>query len=470
MFRKSWLDKFLSRHGRKTGARPPRRQRLYLETLEDRRVPSAVTVSTSLDAVDGNTSSIAALISNPGVDGNISLREAILAGDNTPGANSIAFASTLSAHPILLTQGELLISNAVTITGLGAASSTVDAQHNSRIFDITAAAGAVTLDGLTLTNGQATAQNGGAIGSQSPALLTVRNSIIASNTATPALTYPYYGYGGALYTAGNVTVSNSTISGNNGSFFGGIDAPYGAVTLSDNSSVSDNVGGAMFAGAGATVSNSTIARNIGSPWGGLTVFGSLTVSYSTISGNSSAVLGGGIFQGSNFGDGAVVSISNSTISGNSSGGDGGGIYAESPSPVTISNSTLSDNHASRSGGAISAHFLTVNDSTIRGNNSTFGGGGGINSIVLTVNNSTISGNSASVGGGLSCLYLTLTNSTITGNSANFQGGGIYLNPDGSATISDSTISGNSAANGPGGGMYTLRGQEWHIVKGLKLMS
>ena len=52
---------------------------------------ASVTVTTTSDVVDGDTSSIAGLIATPGVDGVISLREAILAAENTPGADTINF-------------------------------------------------------------------------------------------------------------------------------------------------------------------------------------------------------------------------------------------------------------------------------------------------------------------------------------------------------------------------------------------
>ncbi len=100
MLFKSWIDKSLSPLGAIGGHRPrsrkakasqPRRQRLWLEVLEDRRVLSAVIVTNNTDVTDGDTSSIDALIRDPGpvtagTAGTISLREAILASNNTPGA------------------------------------------------------------------------------------------------------------------------------------------------------------------------------------------------------------------------------------------------------------------------------------------------------------------------------------------------------------------------------------------------
>jgi len=52
---------------------------------------ASVTVNSTTDVSDGDTSSIANLIANPGFDGVISFREAIEAANNTAGSDSIAF-------------------------------------------------------------------------------------------------------------------------------------------------------------------------------------------------------------------------------------------------------------------------------------------------------------------------------------------------------------------------------------------
>jgi hypothetical protein len=54
-----------------------------VEALEPRHLLATLTVNTTSDIVDGVTASIASLVSNPGSDGAISLREAIQAANNT---------------------------------------------------------------------------------------------------------------------------------------------------------------------------------------------------------------------------------------------------------------------------------------------------------------------------------------------------------------------------------------------------
>jgi hypothetical protein len=69
---------------------------------------ATLTVNTTSDVADGDTSSIAALIANPGPDGKISLREAITAANNTAGADQISFnipASDPGCHDVTFTQG-----------------------------------------------------------------------------------------------------------------------------------------------------------------------------------------------------------------------------------------------------------------------------------------------------------------------------------------------------------------------------
>ena len=199
--------------------------------------------------------------------------------------------------------------------------------------------------------------------------------------------------------------------------------------------------------------------------------------------NGQAVDGGGVYNSGN------LTITSTTISGNSasgtptSGPGGGGIY--NVGTLTISNSTVSGNVATpgrmcnlfncrrsgAGGGIYNGATLTINKSTVSGNVANdvcflvfhpgphivcFGGdGGGIYSFgTLTIYNSTVSGNVArpgtacylscftsGFGGGISSSStLTISNSTISGNSA-YQGGGI----DGSATLQNSIV-----AHSPGG--------------------
>jgi len=127
---------------------------------------------------------------------------------------------------------------------------------------------------------------------------------------------------------------------------------------------------------------------------------------------------------------------------------GGGIYINPGSTVTVTNSTLSGNSVGEFGGGIyNAGTLTVTNSTLSGNSAPTNGGGGIeNGGTLTVINSTLSGNSAPNGGGIfNGGTLMVTNSTLSGNSAESGGG---ITNAGTAIIANTIVAGNTAPTGP----------------------
>ena len=128
--------------------------------------------------------------------------------------------------------------------------------------------------------------------------------------------------------------------------------------------------------------------------------------------------------------------------------------------LVISDVTIRNGNGIADGGAIkSIGTLTINNSTISGNNTAAGPGGGAiwNDGTLTLTNSTVSGNTAGsggAGGGIANIgTMALNNSTVSGNTAPSLGGGIFI--QGTLAINNSTISGNSSGTaGGGGGMFT----------------
>ena len=124
------------------------------------------------------------------------------------------------------------------------------------------------------------------------------------------------------------------------------------------------------------------------------------------------------------------------MDGNTAGQDsgyGGGINTyggKLPGYVSVTNSTISGNSAFYSGGGISSGFsgLNIVNSTISGNatgDPDYGYGGGIaTGGPVQITNSTISGNSAPQRR-RHLWWSTVENSTISGNSAGTSGGGIY---------------------------------------------
>jgi hypothetical protein len=159
--------------------------------------------------------------------------------------------------------------------------------------------------------------------------------------------------------------------------------------------------------------------------------------------------------------GAFATLSGLTLTnGNAPSFSGGGIF--SFGTLTLSNSTLSGNSAVNGGGIDNEGTLTLISSTFSDNRASESGGGILNVGELTLVGSTLSGNSTAFEGGgiFSNHTLTLTNCTLSGNRANESGGGIYN--VGSATVTNATITANRAdadfdGKGQGGGIYSPAG-------------
>jgi hypothetical protein len=255
------------------------------------------------------------------------------------------------------------------------------------------------------------------------------------DTINFSLTYPAT----ITLTSGNLTIGTSVtisgpgpanlfISGNNEflvfSVDGGVAATISGVTIEN----AMGTPGGIFNNGTLTVSNSTFSGNSTSfgPGGGISNAGMLTVSNSTFSGNFTNIGDGGAI----FNQGGSLTVNNSTFSGNSAFlGDGGGIFNQGGSTLTVSNSTFSGNYAPGVGvcGAIdNGGTATVSNSTFSGNSGTIGGGI-CNNGTATVSNSTFSGNGAGPGEGGGIVNfgtLTVSFSTFSGNFTSLAGAAI----------------------------------------------
>jgi hypothetical protein len=245
--------------------------------------------------------------------GKLSLRNAIALANQSPGtADTIVFSPAVfgTARTIALTGGELMITDPVTIIG-PTSGLTLDAGSKSRLFQIdTARPGdAVSISGLTLTNGSADA--GGAI-LNVDAALSLSRMVVTGNVAG-------YGGGGIRVSGGALALVDSTVSGNRTKMAG---RPEG--------------GGGIYAAPETSV----------------------TVSGSTISGNSSASNGGAMFV-----LGTSLTVSDSTVSSNTAFSYGGGLYMSSATTALVRNSTIAYN-AAPYGGGIYCYGLPTIESTI----------------------------------------------------------------------------------------------------------
>jgi uncharacterized protein YjbI with pentapeptide repeats len=227
-------------------------------------------------------------------DGETSLREAVAFANSNADASIITFDASLDGETVTLAGTELTLTSDITIDGDidgdNVADITIDGDDQSGVFEISRD-GIATLDGLTITGGNAL-------------------------------------YGGGILNFGTATVANSTLSGNTANYRGGGISNFGTATVT-NSTLSGN---SAFGGGGIYS-------------GGSGDFATATVTNSTLSGNS-AFVGGGIYSGGS-GDFATATVTNSTLSGNTAGFGGGGIYNRGTATATVTNSIVLGNIAGR---------------------------------------------------------------------------------------------------------------------------
>lgn len=301
-----------------------------------------------------------------------------------------------------------------------------------------------------------------------PAMITLSNELVVSQNVSIAGPGPasvtltggsraFHITNGATVFISGLTVSGEYLAGQ--SPFAGPE-PAGAGIFNDGSTL--------------IVSNCVISGNSAPYGGGIASSGPLTVTASTIAGNSanenslcnSGGAGGGIYSS------ADLKVIASTITGNSAnnntgcqnGAGGAGIYCTAG--LTVTGSTITGNSESGNNmygaGIYNGGTGVVSNCVISGNSgSSVGGslGGGVYSTAsLTVIASTIRGNSANSGGGIwGSASLTVTATTITSNSVNIaggvypadKGGGIYNG--GTGAVSNCNINVNTG--GTGGGIY-----------------
>jgi hypothetical protein len=307
---------------------------------------------------------------------------------------------------------------------------------------VTGATGA-TLDGVTVTGGNAT------------------------HDRTLFSTDPDNYGGGIDNTDSSPALAHVTVHGNYAFIGAGMSNVNSSpsltdVTLSGNQAYL-GYGGGMYNGGGSspTLTDVAISGNFAWQYGGgmYDDTSSPALTRVTVDGNSAGD-GGGVFNANN----STVTLSDVTFDGNFTdcrtkcGWSGGGLY-NANSTATLTDVTFTGNAATagQGGGLLNGGSATLTRVTFIGNTAHNGGGGmdtgGNSSPTLT--DVVFSGNSAtnngSWGGGM---YIesgdpTLTNVLLSGNSAT-NGGGMATGHS-NATLTNVTISGNAAANG--GGMW-----------------
>jgi hypothetical protein len=470
------LMRALKKSPKSSQRRRPLWQAPLLESLEDRALPSTLTVTSAAD--DGSSGT---------------LRAVLAAAHN---GDTIVFSKKLNGQMLTLTAGQLQDNVSVQINGPGSNSLNISGNSASRILDIAAGAN-TTISGLTLSHGSATdgagilnagtltlsqdvltanvAQGipgggpfsngrGGAVENQSGATLDVVKSTITGNQAHGAPdNLGETGYGGGIYNAGTTSVSQSVLTGNQaiGGPGGGYITSYG-YTFTAGGGLAE--GGAIESLLGTlSISGSTIQDN--------TAQGGPANSTAAHAGAGFG-WGGGIASG-----GTTFSLTSSTLSGNQAvGGDGpsslaygGGLFflpSQGGESATIDGTIFANNRA-------------VQGPDSGGRGEARGGGGCVGAFGLganlQMNNCIFTGNDASgdsaQAGGLSLEQASsagsISNTTFTGNlsQGGFEGeavgGGLLLAPGQTETLNNCNFAQNVAESIPGstnvdavgGGLY-----------------
>lgn len=232
---------------------------------------NVLVVDTTDDVIDGDTSSFSELLADKGADGLISLREAIVASNNSAGEVTIYVGPGIyelslgSAGDDAGIRGDLDILTSVTIIGSGAQSTIIDGDGFDRVFHIKNNSTIVTMSGVTIQGGSSS-DNGAGIFVDNSSALILSDSVLQNNDVGS-------GDGGALHVHGTIDLNRVLITGNTANKGAGIflhNSDGGSLT---NVTISGNTAGSQGGGVWTedvlTIVNSTIAYNMASNGGGL---------------------------------------------------------------------------------------------------------------------------------------------------------------------------------------------------------
>jgi hypothetical protein len=265
-----------------------------------------------------------------------------------------------SVGTVILATAELAIDKSVTLSGAPQTVTVVRAsQTEFRIFHVMPGH-SVEINGLTISGGHITGDNGGGILNDN-STLTIAHCTVNGNAIVSASSEN--NFGGGIHNSGTMTL-DQVIVNNNNAIFCGCDPTH----VPSGGGISNT--GTM------TIIAGTVQSNMGF-WsaGGIYNTGMLTITGSTIVNNQTGnpghfgAYGGGIVNG------GTMTIQDSTISGNTAlggdlqGGEGGGISGNNN---TITNSTITGNSAHHGGGI--AGGGNIAHTTFGNNSATLAGG------------------------------------------------------------------------------------------------
>jgi hypothetical protein len=467
--------------------RPRNRLKPGLLALEDRRLLSTFTVTSTGDATDNSGDPVSG-----------TLRWAAEQAETATSPVTIDF--DLGSSPATITLAELLnpvqLDNAtepIDIDGPGSTLLTIDGNNLGPVFEVDSGTqatitgleiaeasgggegaiydfGALSLENCTIagsagsgvnvlgsadltdcTISDAGQYNGGGVAVEAGAQATIDGCTFNDDTAVN---------GSAIFNNGTTTVSDCTLTGNSAAtstIYNGGQLDASGCTISGDIGAS---AGLYNHGGYSYVGNCTFSGDTGSNGSGVSnSYGAtLVLKDSTIESFSAPGVGGGLYNG------GTVTLTDCTIAGNTAGSWGGGAANgefHGTASMTITDSMITGNTSmAGSVGLASGGTLDMTDCTISGNSGVNGGGGLANSGAADLTGCTLSANTGE-GGGLSSNggTIDLTGCTISSNTGLNSGGGLD-NISGEVDLTDCTLSGNTGANGGGlknSGMVDLTG-------------
>lgn len=245
--------------------------------------------------------------------------------------------------------------------------------------------GSLNLTDSNIKNNIAQSQGGGLYVDNS-ATVVIDNTVFDNNSVSDAAN------GGAIYTAGNVTIqggssftNNKVVTGSGGA----IDNFNGTLVIDNalfDNNLAKNDGGAITGSGSLTISNSKFSNNKSThSIAGAIIHDNLTISNSIFENNGSGIVEDPNDPQSGFGGAIVTSdakISDCTFSGNYTGFDSGGAIVNLYGTIDFNNSNVfTDNKAKYNGGALYTTTQSVTNingtASFLNNKSTDGLGGGI---------------------------------------------------------------------------------------------
>jgi CSLREA domain-containing protein len=244
--------------------------------------------------------------------GTCTLRAAIMKANHYPGggvtilvpAGTYTLTIPSDVFPDGEADGDLNITNTVTLVGAGAGRTIIDGNQLDRVFTIESL-GVVSISGLTVRGGAAGNVGGGL---QNNGTLTLNDDVFTGNRSSNGSA------GGGLANSKRLVASHTIIEDNvtNGNA-GGVYNDTGASLQFTDSIIRDN-------------------QTFNGGWGGgLVNDGALTLTGSLVQGNQSAGKGGGFWDAS-----GTLTLLNTTVSNNSAVCDGGGLEVWEPMTATFS--------------------------------------------------------------------------------------------------------------------------------------